>query len=969
MKSNTTLTADTRLDATIDAFESEYCAGRTPAIGEHLPAKGDVDFQEILLELVRVDIEHRWHLQIQRSIDSYLEEFPELNSSPLKPLVAFEEYRLRLESGEHVERSEYERRYSIITTDWPELVSATDPSVDTLSTRLVSTDFDSLPDAIDTFPGIGDVVSGFRLVRQIGKGKFGRVFLAEQNSLAARLVVVKITINRTAEPQRLAQLVHTNIVPIHSEHQVDNLQVLCMPYLGETTLADVIRANRFSDLRAATGTAISASIRSGKNSESRELERLQELSYVQACLHWTRQIADGLRHAHEHGILHKDLKPANVLITHDGRPLLLDFNLSEQIVPGGVVGLLAGGTIPYMSPEQIRSLDESETLDERSDIFSFGAVLYEMLTGTMPFSDGTSNAGLESLLAERMTKLAEPRTLNSSVPPSISDMVMKCLRPSPEDRYNDVNEIVADLDRHFDNQSLAHTPNRSTAEKISKWTRRHPRLGSRASIAFLAAMLLITVIASALIYKKQSRLVDAREGLHAIASEIPELRIAVGSADTAVSTIHNTKQRLVSIASDLGMDGNSQRQAELIAVHSDQYQQLVRETLSLSSHAARRLARHESDLTKQREFEQEADRYQEQLTAMSAPDGGQPNESSDQSHADELVMRHLLNGNYDRAIPLLESMRREDSQKFTTWFHLGESYFAVGRNYDAEACFTTCSILWPDSPKTFLYRGITYLQMKEFKKAISDFNRALELRPDWEHAIYNRALAHRGLGDFINTHNDLSWLIANGNATTRTFLLRARVRKRMGDVEGAEDDRILGMSSNPTDYRDYVSRGVALMNTDSEAAIRDFTSALRLNPASRKAFRNMIYVYSEKQGNEPAALKVLDRMIDKLGPTPDDIMSRAVLHARLGDAMLAEADVTTALEMRDDAKLRFQAACAFALVSPNDAPSKDVAFEHLNRSIVMDVTWVARIADVDLKSLRTDRRYSKLRKLRELLPN
>ena len=275
-----------------------------------------------------------------------------------------------------------------------------------------------------SFPPAGSTFLGFQLQSELGRGAFGRVYLARQGDLANRPVALKISTDLIDETQTLAQLQHTNIVPIYSVHRSGRLQAVCMPYLGPCTLAHVLTELRQhptlpdsgADLLGIRERALSttdappASSTGNQHAEQREhrrsgeepaaatprlaevrattqIERLRGLGYVEAVLWMAARVADGLAHAHERGILHRDLKPANILLGDDGEPLLLDFNLAADTkLRGPASAALIGGTLPYMAPEHLRALrGEDRTLDARCDLYSLGVILFELLTGNHPF--------------------------------------------------------------------------------------------------------------------------------------------------------------------------------------------------------------------------------------------------------------------------------------------------------------------------------------------------------------------------------------------------------------------------------------------------------------------------------------------------------------------------------------------------------------------------------------------------------
>src|SRR4051794_37187123 len=294
-------------------------------------------------------------------------------------------------------------------------------------------------------PEVGSEFLGFRLIGELGRGAFGRVYLARQGDLASRPVALKVATDLFDESQTLAQLQHTHIVPIYSMHRVGPLRAVCMPYLGSTTLRDVYQDLEDRGTLPVSGRGLLGALRPRRDgsgppegaSPSNTSRHLEGLTYVQAVLWMASRLASGLAHSHERGILHRDLKPANILLTDEGQPMLLDFNLSADLkLRRG--GAAIGGTSYYMSPEHLDAHRGGRgPVDARSDIYPLGIILHELLTGRQPFAMPAGAPGeiFDRLIEDRLGPPPPLRPWNRAVTPAVESIVHHCLEPDPDDRY------------------------------------------------------------------------------------------------------------------------------------------------------------------------------------------------------------------------------------------------------------------------------------------------------------------------------------------------------------------------------------------------------------------------------------------------------------------------------------------------------------------------------------------------------
>lgn len=536
-------------DSFIEAYEIAWVSGSVPRLSDYLPDSRHPQFQGVLLELARVDVEWRWKTSQPLPLDHYLSEFPALKSEPgAVRQLAFEEFRARRTAGQSVSAIEYADRYGISTSSWG-VAHRNAPPVEppgewTANQLDLPVEQSPSPIAMDR-DGITRLLPGFQLLGELGRGAFSRVFLARQLDLANRQVVLKISAESFAESDKMAQLQHANIVPIYSVHRAGPLFAVCMPYFGATTVADLV--GQLGDSRqlpltamiiadtvlasasstqlagqaaaepgehspAITGVAgCSNSHPAARNKNMAFLKQLQEYSYVEAVLAIGEQLADGLSHAHERGIIHRDLKPANVLIADDGRPMLLDFNLSEDLKPASCESnAIVGGTLPYMAPEQLAAFQERRSArDPRSDLYSLGAILYELLTGRQPFPSrsGELDYVLSAMRADRQQVPAGVRKFNRAASPAVEAIVNHCLAADPQRRYQNAAELAADLQRQLNQQPLKHAREPSLRERATKWTIRHPRLTAVTTIATVVTGMVWGINT----YSEQRRLANLRD--------------------------------------------------------------------------------------------------------------------------------------------------------------------------------------------------------------------------------------------------------------------------------------------------------------------------------------------------------------------------------------------------------------------------------------------------------------------------
>ena len=868
-------------------------------------------------------------------------------------------------------------------------------------------------------PRIGDLFLGFKIVDKLGEGGFGSVFLAEQLGLAARPVALKFTSRPNREPERLASLQHTNIVPVYSVHTMPPIQVLCMPYLGRQTLHDVLQMVAENKMLPATGAGLLSTLnalkpdtkkrpKTGRATKSHPFEApavtpgsgtyaalkpqpvrelLGRLSFPDSVVWLFTRLSEALAHAHERGILHLDLKPSNVLVTDDGVPMILDFGLAHDIRSGQYDQ--SGGTLRYMSPEQLAAYaaQRGAEPDARMDLYSLGVMFYELLTGQHPFERSMeSGVSLPTILAARRAFAPRPRTLNPRIDPAVEAIVLKLLSPDADARYQTAAELLTDLTLHQQHRPLKHTRNPSFTERLRKYRRRHPVL----AVMFVAAAFALTAFGTAGAAIQQARQrteVEAALQAGKLQDAVPGLRIDLASLENAKAR-GDALAKVEAWFNEYGAAGDLRwREQPNVARLPDADRERLTEELGelalLSAHAERLNAGGKSDGDRDAAYKRALrwnrlaqgcyEGYELPLAVREqrvrlGEDMKQPGFAEEidpaQCRAEgalELYIRGLTllaEGHYRASTDILDALVEKEPGHAAGQFALGAGLQYQGRFADAAERYQLAKVLCPKDYRPVLNRGVVLCLMNKHAEARKEFTAAIRRDPKCATAYYHRSLSEARLGRLPEAIADATRALDLGEPAFRTFLLRASLQAARGETAAADRDRVAAAKLEPQDEMDYVARGNAHLPAKPAEALKDYAAASALNPRYLAAWQNQAHVLSEYLDQAEQALDRLDKALVLNPDYTAATVGRAVLLARLGQGNAARQGAERALAQSDDPTVRYQVACVYALLSKKNPDDARTALNHLRVALREQYSDFAGIEkDADLADIRDTKEF------------
>lgn len=571
--------------------------------------------------------------------------------------------------------------------------------------------------------------------------------------------------------------------------------------------------------------------------------------------------------------------------------------------------------------------------DVRSDLFSLGVILFELLTLRSPFPDrqGTSQEAIRQLINDRQQ--SPQRNLDSlrGVSSSVQAIVKKLLQPFPEQRYQNTSQLLEDLYSESNYQPLRHAAGESLVDRFYKWHKRHPRLSSSTMIGSLAAMLLF--IAFFVVLRQQQHVqnlnsinwVEVGKQTRGVAhglvapTDLPEQQVQ--------AMIEACSQSLDDF-SKLATNGLSASNLAMVnSTAAELYFLRARGTVSLAiqEHEPIRIRDLLTEAARDLEYSSKLANQQQSHAAQTLVQAVNKalSESIDSPINREEFVKHLC-PNADQVESAIASMKSAivtDANNPWYWTNMAQLRLQQGDRDAAQVDLEMALQVDSDLPWPRLMLSALKLERHHYLGAMKLLDVVVEHEKSSIVGRFNRALCNIGLNNQLAALKDLNAIEEHAPKMPRILFVRELVHRRLGNSQLAEKDLQAGLALPPRDARDWVAHGEAQLRNkpaSPNGALADFKQASLISPKLRNSYENIAHVYSEYLNQPAAAIEALNKAIECDDQYALAWSSRSVLSTREGDCESALTDAARALELEHTPMVCYQAASAYAIVRRDD---------------------------------------------------
>jgi serine/threonine protein kinase/Tfp pilus assembly protein PilF len=671
----------------------------------------------------------------------------------------------------------------------------------------------------------------FELLREIGRGGMGIVYEAQQISLKRRvaLKVLPPGLGLTTqavkrferEAQAAAKLHHTNIVPVYATGEDQGCHYYAMELVEGQSLSRVLDdlcGKRSNPLLEATVTQVVAGSPDTWPEKPAELPDSTSLSdtdtggrqWFDTVAKLMADVGDALQYAHDRGVIHRDVKPANLLLSGDGRLCLGDFGLARVAQePGMTVSGSFLGTPAYMSPEQIAA--GRIQIDHRTDVYSLGAVLYEMLTLQRPFSGDSRDQVLSAIMAKDPKP---PRRINPRVPVDLETICLKAMEKDPDRRYPTAGEMAADLKRYVQ-RGLITARRAGPLRRAAKAARRHPVL---VTVAIAAVLLVATAGSLTWVF-------SVRQSGEMVRRALADARLSLGEGEY--------RQALRSVEEALAADPEL---AEGRMIRARALMNLGRVGEAVDA-ARARLGQDPDDWKAHAILAAAATlEFGETVVTIDAERHVRAVESGAPETAEAYNLRALVTDSSPEALDLLDRALEIDPGNVEALVQRINRYRRV-TNF--AAALADCERLVAMRPRSARARRLTarvHLEQFDAESAMAEVERAIEIDP----------------GDALN------------------YSTRSRIYSEVGRLDAALADMTRAIEIDPDRAVFYFGRaGLHQLRREPALAAADAERAIELEPENPAGRWTLIYERFELGGLE-AAMEQVNHLLEMSEAWPDE---------------------------------------------------------------------------------------------------